>query len=93
MSTRPVTILFAALVLAVLPTSAAFADSPEAVSDSCNAQHGTFGALGGYDNNQGINDPGSNGVPGASNPHAPGPDDTTTGSANSSYSADCQAGG
>ena len=91
MTMRPVTTVFAALVLAVLPTSAAFADTPEAVSDNCNAQHGTFGALGGYDDNQGINDPGSNEAPGASNPHAPGPNGITTGAANSDYSQECRS--
>jgi hypothetical protein len=91
MNLRPVTTVLAAVTIALLPTTAAFADSPPAVSDNCNAQHGTFGALGGHDDNQGINDPGSNGVPGASNPHAPGAGGETTGESNSSYSAECRA--
>ena len=93
MNLRPVMTVAAALTLAVLPTSTAFADSPPAAGDSCNAQHGTFGALGGYDNNLGVNDPGSNDAPGASNPHAPGPDGSTTGESNSDYSASCRDGG
>jgi hypothetical protein len=87
-----------AVAFALVPTGTAFADSPgysppPAVEDNCNAGHGTYGALGGHDNNAGVNDPGNNGAPGASNPHAPNPDGSTTGASNSGYSDFCRTGG
>jgi hypothetical protein len=95
---RPVMTAAAALAFALMPTSTAFADSPgysppPAVEENCDAGHGTFGALGGHDNNAGVNDPGSNEAPGAANPHAPNPDGGTTGASNSDYSASCRSGG
>jgi hypothetical protein len=98
MSKRAILTPVAAVVLAVMPTSTAFAASPgysppPAVDETCNAGHGTFGALGGHDNNAGINDPGANDAPGAANPHEPNPDGGTTGEGNSSYSAFCRTDG
>jgi hypothetical protein len=94
---RLLTISLAAAGFVVVPTSMAYAGSgynpPPAVEGNCNAGHGTFGELGSHDSNLGINDPGSNEAPGAANPHAPAPGGTTTGSANSGYSASCRTGG
>ena len=95
---RLLTTVVAALAIAVIPTSMAFADSPgysppPAVDDKCNAAHGAFGAIGGHDSNLGVNDLGANGAPGASNPHAPAEGGGTVGPLNSDYSASCQAGG
>ena len=63
---------------------------PPAVADNCNAGHGAFGYFGGKYNNLGINDLGSNGAPGAANPHAPGAGGITTGQNNSGFSAFCR---
>ena len=64
---------------------------PPQVSTVCNADHGSFGAFGGKYNSFGINDLGSNGAPGAANPHNPGAGGITTGQNNSDYSAYCQS--
>ena len=95
---RLITVSVATAGFALLPAAVAFADSPgysppPAAEDSCNAGHGTFGELGGHDNNLGINAPGSNDAPGAANPHAPAPSGATTGGSNSAYSESCRAGG
>ena len=90
-----------ALALLITP-AAALADAggvsggpgyspPPAVADNCNAGHGAFGAFGGKYNNLGINDLGTNGAPGAANPHAPGAGGLTTGEVNSAASAACRA--
>jgi hypothetical protein len=98
MNKRPIIAAVAGLAFAVMPTSTAFAASPgysppPAVGDNCQAGHGTFGAIGGHDSNLGINDPGANGAPGASNPHAPAEGGGTVGELNSDYSASCRTGG
>lgn len=97
-------LLFAAVTcgLTVLPVTTAFANvggvsggpgysPPPAVANNCDAGHGAFGAFGGKYNNLGINDLGSNGAPGAANPHAPGAGGITTGQNNSGFSAYCQS--
>ena len=66
-----------------------YSPPPQAVAN-CNAGHGAFGAFGGNYNNLGINDLGSNGAPGAANPHNPAPGGITTGQNNSDFAAYCQ---
>lgn len=95
MSRRAILTAVAALALTV-PAAGAFADTGGVSGgpgyhpngNSCDAGHGAFGYFGGKYNNLGVNDLGSNGAPGAANPHAPS-DGLTTGGVNSAASAAC----
>jgi hypothetical protein len=94
-------VIAAAVGVSVVPAGAAFAGNGVQYSDqhgyevsgehSCNHDHGAYGYYGGYDNNLGINDLGSNGAPGAANPHNPAPGGITTGQNNSDFSASCNS--